>query len=274
MERWMTDLCRAMPKVELHLHLDGALRPKTALDLAAARRWKDFDAPLSYRQMHRRLVVPHALASQKELLSYFETPGLLLQTEEGLRRVTRELIWEKAADHVCYCEIRWAPQLHTEEGLSVRQVVEAVLEESAAASRQTGVIVRLIAVGMRTHSLEHNLRMLDEIAPFAGRGLAAVDFAGPEAEAPDALEQEAFFFRARELGFEITLHCGELPDSAPRLAEQIRRLRPKRVAHGAGAAEDLALCALLREQDVMLDLCPTSNLQAGLYPDYQSYPLP
>ncbi len=270
----MTDFCRAMPKVELHLHLDGALRPKTALDLAAARQWKDFDAPLSYRQMHRRLVVPHTLSSQKELLSYFETPGLLLQTEEGLRRVTRELIWEKAADHVCYCEIRWAPQLHTGEGLSVRRVVEAVLEESAAASRQTGLAVRLIAVGMRTHSLEYNLRMLDEIAPFAGRGLAAVDFAGPEAEAPDALEQEAFFFRARELGFEITFHCGELPGSAPRLAEQIRRLRPSRVAHGAGAAEDPALCALLREQDVMLDLCPTSNLQAGLYPDYQSYPLP
>jgi adenosine deaminase len=274
MERWMVDLCRAMPKVELHLHLDGALRPKTALDLAAARQWRGFEAPLSYRQMHRRLVVPHALASQEELLSYFETPGLLLNTREALRRVTRELVWEKAADHVCYCEIRWAPQLHTAESLSVRQVVETVLEESAAASRKTGVVVRLIAVGMRTHSLKQNLQMLEEIAPFAGKGLAAVDFAGPEAKAPDALEQEAFFLRARELGFEITFHCGELPGSAPRLAEQIMRLGPRRVAHGAGSAEDPALCALLRERDVMLDLCPTSNLQAGLYPDYQSYPLP
>ncbi len=273
MERWMTDLCRAMPKVELHLHLDGALLPKTALDLSAARQWRDFEEPLSYRQMYGRLVVPHPLASQEELLSYFEIPGLLLQTEKALRRVTRELIWEKAADHVCYCEIRWAPQLHTAEGLSTRQVVETVLKESAAASRQAGVTVRLIAVGIRTHSLEQNLKMLEEIAPFAGKGLAGVDFAGLEAKAPDALEQEAFFLRARELGFAITLHGGELPGSAPRLAEQIRQLRPARVAHGPGSADDPALCALLREQNVMLDLCPTSNLQAGLYPDYESYPL-
>lgn len=273
MERWMADLCRAMPKVELHLHLDGALRPKTALDLSAARQWRDFETPLSYRQMHSKLVVGHPLASQGELLSYFEIPGLLLQTEKALRRITRELVWEKAADHVCYCEIRWAPQLHTAEGLTTRQVVEAVLEESASASRQTGVIVRLIAVGMRTHSLGQNLKMLEEIAPFRGKGLAGVDFAGPEAKAPDALEQEAFFLRARELGFAITLHCGEMPGSAPRLAEQIRQLRPARVAHGPGSAEDPVLCAFLREQDVMLDLCPTSNLQAGLYPDYESYPL-
>ena len=118
MEAWVADLCRAMPKVELHLHLDGALQPKTALDLASARQWRDFETPLSYRQMHSRLGVPHPLTSQKELLSYFAIPGLLLGTPEALRRVTHELILEKAADNVCYCEIRWAPQLHTEEGLS------------------------------------------------------------------------------------------------------------------------------------------------------------
>lgn len=273
MEAWKKDLCKQMPKAELHLHLDGGLEVKTALDLAADRSWADFEHPLGYEEMHRRLVIPHNLASQEELLGYFAVPGLLLHTPKALARVTQELILAKAADHVRYCEIKWAPQLHTGQGMTIQQVVETVLQAAQETSTKTGVTVRWVAVGMRVHTLEQNLAMLEAIAPYRTRGIPAVDFAGPEAAQPDALSQSAFFHRARELGFDITFHCGELPDSASRLEKQAAALRPSRIAHGPGSAESPSLCAFLRKEEIMLDLCPTSNIQAGLYPDHQSYPL-
>lgn len=269
----MQDLCKKMPKAELHLHLDGALNIKSAIDLAEAAGWDGFEQPLSYREMHSRLVVPRNLRSQEELLAYFEVPGILLHTEEALRRVTRELLLEKAADNVVYCEIRWAPMLHGAKGLSTAEVVAIVDDECRKTCALTGQTVRLIAVGMRTMPLETNLAMLEEIAPFAGETIAAVDFAGLESKNPDALSQKAYFARARELGFDITLHCGELPGSAPRLKAVVEEIKPTRIAHGPGSVEDKELCALLRERDVMLDLCPTSNIQAGLYPNHEQYPL-
>lgn len=267
MERWKADLCRRMPKAELHLHLDGALTPGIAAYLAGKGE------SLSYRDLYQKLVVGENLPSQEALLAYFDLPGKLLHTEEALRLVTRQLLLEKAADGVLYCEIRWAPALHTAQGLSTAQVVEIVADECGLVTAGTGQMVRLIAVGMRTLPIEENLRMLEAVAPFAGGLLAAVDYAGLEAKNPDPTAQTAFFERARELGFGVTIHCGELPDSAPRLRKIVEEIAPKRIAHGPGAVDDPALCALLREKDIMLDLCPTSNIQAGLYPDHASFPL-
>ncbi len=273
LERWQTALCRAMPKAELHLHLDGALEPKTAMELAGAQGWRGFERPLPFSEMYGRLVLPGQVCSQAELLAYFAVPGLLLQTPQALRRVTDDLIAAKAADHVRYCEIRWAPLLHTAGGMRVREILETVIQAAAGAGERLGVHVELIAVAMRTHTPGQNLALLEELAPLAGKGIAAVDMAGQEAAAPELAAHLPFFEKARSLGFGVTLHCGELAGSAPRLRRQIEELRPHRVAHGPGAADDTELCALLRERDIMLDLCPTSNLQAGLYPDYESYPL-
>jgi adenosine deaminase len=267
----MKDICRRMPKAELHLHLDGALSPGIAAGLL--RKMGGECAPLSYRELYERLVISENLASQAELLAYFDLPGRLLHTEEGLREVTRSLLLEKAADHVRYCELRWAPALHCAKGLSPARVVETVADECRLVTGATGQTVRLIAVGMRTLPLAQNLAMLEEIAPLAGRLIAAADYAGPEAKSPDAQDQLAFFKRARELGLYVTLHCGELPNSAPRLRAAVEAIGPERIAHGAGAAQDPALCEMLRDRDIMLDLCPTSNIQAGLYPDHKAYPL-
>jgi adenosine deaminase len=126
---------------------------------------------------------------------------------------------------------------------------------------------------MRTHTLEENLDFLDEIAHYAGSELSAVDFAGLEDENPDPLSQIAFFEKAKKLGFGITLHCCELPNSLPNLRNAVEKIKPQRIAHGSGVYEDINLCTELQKNDIMLDLCPTSNIQAGLYSDYSSYPV-
>jgi len=270
---YMMDWLQAMPKAELHLHLDGGLRVETALDLAEKSGWRDFAHPLSYRQMRQKMVVKGTLSSQRELLDYFQIPGLLLQTEDALCRATYELLEDKAADGVRYCEIRWAPLLHTRRGLSVRRVVEAVLAGRQKAARLLGVHSRLIVVGMRGMAPRDNLDMLEEVRAYRRRGIAAADLAGVEEDHPDPLDQLAYFHRARELGLGVTFHCGETAQSIRYLEKAVERIRPRRVAHGAVVAADAALCALLRKRRVTLDLCPTSNIQAGLYPDYPSFPL-
>jgi len=262
-----------MPKAELHLHLDGAMDTSAAIQLAAKTGWAGLDRPLGYKELYKRAVVQQNARNQHELLEYFELPGLLLHTEEAMRMITRSLMIEKAADNVRYFEIRWAPVFHRARGLSSRQVVEIVQDECERVAAATGQTFRLIVCGIRTLPLEENIRMLEEVAPLLGDKLVAADYAGLEATSPDTMAQESFFIRARELGFAITLHCGELPGSAPRILEAVEKLSPRRIAHGPPSIDDPGLCALLKEKGIMLDLCPTSNIQGGLFPDHESYPL-
>jgi adenosine deaminase len=156
----------------------------------------------------------------------------------------------------------------------VRQVVESVARATKRACARYGVFARLIAVGMRAHAPERNAAMLREAAEADNCGLlAAADLAGPEADNPDPAVQGVFFEEARRLGLGLTLHCGELPDSADAIRRCIERVAPDRIAHGSGAAADEALCRLLADRSIRLDLCPTSNIQAGLYKDYADFPV-
>jgi adenosine deaminase len=276
----MIDLFRAMPKAELHMHLDGALEVRTAMELmgkrASAQDASDGDAfpQGSYEALHRRLVIGGRCATQAELLAYYDLPIELLQSEEALARVADDLLRAKAADRVRYCEIRWAPALHCACGLRVRQVAESVARAVKRASARYGICARLIVVGMRAHAPQENVAMLREAAEADACGLlAAVDLAGPEAAHPDPAVQLPFFEEARRLGLGVTLHCGELPGSADAIRRCVESIAPDRIAHGSGAAEDEALCRLLRERNIRLDLCPASNIQAGLYKDYADFPV-
>ncbi|MDR2355517.1 MAG: adenosine deaminase family protein [Clostridiales Family XIII bacterium] len=291
MADFLRDLFRAMPKAELHMHLDGALEVKTAIELMTGRA-PDAKAPdgggtecpknaaggafraQSYEALYRRLVIDGPLATQAALLGRYDLPIELLQSEEALERVTDDLLRAKAADRVRYCEIRWAPALHCAGGLGVRRVVESVARATKRACARYGILARLIVVGMRFHAPRENVSMLRQAAEADARGLlAAADLAGPEAAHPDPTVQQPFFDAARRLGLGLTLHCGELPSSADAIRRCVLRVAPDRIAHGSGAAADESLCALLAERGIRLDLCPTSNIQAGLYADYADFPV-
>jgi adenosine deaminase len=149
-----------------------------------------------------------------------------------------------------------------------------VARAAKRACARYGILARLIVVGMRSHAPEKNVSMLYQAAEADTQGLlAAVDLAGPEADRADPTPQQPFFDAARRLGLGLTLHCGELPGSAETIRHCVLRVAPDRVAHGSGAAADEALCALLAERGIRLDLCPASNIQAGLYRDYADFPI-
>jgi len=261
-------LLEAMPKAELHLHLDGSLRVDTALDLAHARA---IDAPRDWLGMSNALIAPMPCASQAELLRAFDLPIALMQDAEALERVTAELVETKAADGVRYAEIRWGPLLHVACGLSLADGIGAVCAGAQAASFRTGTVVRLICTALRSHDPEANLELARVAVQFRDHGLTGWDLAGPEEAYPDPLLHAAAFAAAREGGLRITIHAGEWGG-----AGQVRRalaVEPERIAHGPGAIDDSQLCAELTSRAVTLDLCPTSNWQSGIVPSVAAHPL-
>jgi adenosine deaminase len=261
-------LLAAMPKAELHLHLDGSLRPETALRLA---RTREVDAPRTIDAMRAALVAPAHGASQAELLRAFDLPIALLQDTAALRTVTEELVDAKAAEGVRYVEIRWGPLLHARRGLPVGDGIAAVCDGAEVATARTGTVVRLIAVAIRSHEPADNVRLAETAAAFRDRGLVGWDLAGAEEAYPDPLLHRRAFDAARAGGLRITVHAGEWGGAA-----QVRRalaLDPERIAHGPGAIDDPALCRELAVRGVTLDLAPTSNVQAGVVASVAVHPL-
>jgi adenosine deaminase len=258
---------RALPKAELHQHLDGALRPNTAVELAAG-----IGMELTLDEARRRMVAPAQCQDQAELLTYFDLPITLLQTAASLHRAASELVQDLAADGVRYAELRWAPRLHMAAGLSVRDVIEAVAEGVADGSRAAGPgspLVMLIVTAMRSHPPGANVMLARTAAEF-GAPVVAFDLAGPEATYP-APPHAAAFRAAEDGGLALTAHAGEVP--GPERIREALALGVRRIAHGATTADDPSLITAVRERDVTLDLCPTSNVQAGVVDSLELHPL-
>jgi adenosine deaminase len=267
--RTLRALIAAMPKAELHLHLDGSLRVDTALEIA---RTRGVDAPRTFAGMRAALVAPEHAADQASLLLAFDLPIALMQDAEAIERIAAELVADKAADRVRYAEVRWAPLLHTDRGLTGRQVVEATWRGSGAAAAGRDIEVRLIATLMRSHDPARNLGFVRDLADHGiPDGLVGVDLAGQEAAHPDFERHRAAIELAREIGLHVTVHAGEWGGAA-----QVRRalaLEPERIAHGPLAIDDPPLVAQLVARGTWLDLCPTSNVQAGIVATIEAHPL-
>jgi adenosine deaminase len=258
---------RDLPKAELHQHLDGALRPETAVELAAA-----IGTPLTVDEARQRMVAPARCRDQAELLTYFDLPIALLQTAESLRRAAAELVQDLAADGVRYAEVRWAPRLHLSGGLSIAEVIEAVAGGVAEGSRLGGPgspLVVLIVTAMRSHPPGANVILAHTAAEF-GAPVVGFDLAGPEASYP-APPHAAAFRAAEDGGLALTAHAGEVP--GPERIREALALGVRRIAHGPTTADDPALITAVRERDVTLDLCPTSNVQAGIVASLEEHPI-
>jgi adenosine deaminase len=261
-------LFQRMPKAELHLHLDGSLRPATALDLA---RERGVDDGMDLAAMTARLQAMPQVRDQAELLKAFDLPIAIMQDAESISRITHELVEDVAADGTRYVEIRWGPALHIAESLDLNASIRAVVDGARSGMAATGIDVRLIAVALRSHPPELNLQVALESARFIDDGLTGFDLAGPEERFPDPLLHRDAYDAARAAGLGITIHAGEW--GGPSQVRRALAVGPSRIAHGATAAEDPNLMEELIARDITLDICPTSNVQTSSYPTLAEHPL-
>lgn len=261
------------PKIDLHLHLDGSMLPETAWELAYER---GIPMPAGTLEEFRTfLVVTADCRSVNEYLKRFEMPLSILQDKASLTRVTRELIELLAAQGLAYAEIRFAPQLHTREGLAQRDAVEAVLEGMRAGlancpSIGIGILLCAMCVGTAEANAAENLLTIELAREFLGQGVVGADLAGAEGIVPLG-DFAPIFARARDLGVPFTCHAGD--SQGPDTVKAALDFGAKRVGHGHHIALDRSLCARAIRDGVTLEICPTSNIQCETQPSYEAHPL-
>jgi len=213
------------------------------------------------------MVAPDDCPSQAEYIGYFDDAIAVMQTQAALERIAHELSVDSAAENIDYLEVRWAPRLHLRSGLTVPQVIDAVLAGLAAGPLRAVAIV----CAMRQHSVEDNVVLAKEAGRFAGRGVVGFDLAGDEVRYAAAPQRPAFE-AARAAGLRLTCHAGEAGD--PSHVEDALDLGVERVAHGVIGARDPRIVERIRSEGVVLDLCPTANWKCKAVQTLAEHPLP
>ena len=254
-----------MLRVELHCHLDGSLN----VDFVDSMLRKQ-GIIIERKDLEEKLKVRPDCTSLTEYLEKFALPLLCLQTKEGLEQAAYELVMDAAKDDVAYIEVRFAPMLSTDKGLTCKEVIESVVCGLKKGEEETGVYASAIVCAMRHHSLEQNMEMLQATRPFVGEGVCALDLAGDESAFPTSLFRE-LFAQAKEWEIPFTIHSGEC-GSVDNIREAIA-LGAKRLGHGIALKKSPELRQLCKEKGIGIEMCPTSNLQTKAVEDFNSYPL-
>jgi adenosine deaminase len=258
-----------MPKVDLHNHLDGGLRPETVTDIAQ----KEGIALPTYdvREIRSYLTVEDNCGSLVEYLEKFDLPLLCLQSEYAQRRVAKEAVEDAAKQNVKYIEVRFAPQLMVERGLSCSNVIKNVIDGLKDGEKETGTVAGAIVCCMRHHTKEQNLEAIRAAAEFLNRGLAGVDLAGDEFHFPPQLFREEFKL-ARSLGIPVTIHAGEA-GGPENIKEAVENLGAARIGHGIRLKEDKDIYSMVRAKNIPLEICVTSNVQTKAAPSFHEHPV-
>jgi adenosine deaminase len=262
------DVLRAMPKVELHCHLDGSLRAETMLELA---RDQGVTLPRSDAESLRRYMRADGVGSLAEYLTRFDATIAILQTAEALERAAYELVEDVAAENVRYIEVRNAPRLNVRGGLSIDEVMEATLRGLARGEQDFEVTARFIVCSLRHWSPEISLEAAKLAVRYKDQGVVAFDLAGGEAGNPASAHAEAFAY-ARSHFLNVTCHAGEAagPES---IEDALNHCGAYRLGHGVRARENPALLDFLVDRQIPFELCPTSNVQTLAVESYANHPI-
>ncbi|MDR2999298.1 MAG: adenosine deaminase [Microbacterium sp.] len=268
---------RGLPKVSLHDHLDGGVRPETILELADAH---GVSAPASDAVALRRWISKQS--DSGSLPKYLETFALttaVMQSADALARVAREFVADLAADGVIYGEVRWAPEQHLAGGLSLTDAVDAVqrgIEEGEDAAEAGGHSIRVSQILSAMRQADRTREIAELAVSYRGRGVVGFDIAGPEDGFLPAAHRDAFDYLAGEF-FPVTVHAGEGAGPAS-IRSALLDGRALRLGHGVRVAEDLQvidhegdevqvqfgdLARWVRDREIPLELSPSSNLQTG-----------
>lgn len=256
-----------LPKAELHVHLDGCLRPTTMLELA---RQQGVQLPADEpRPLAQALYVRDA-QSLEEYLERYQITLAVMQTADALERIAYEFVVDSAAENVRYVEARYCPALHM-PALSLTQAVEAPLAGIKRGERETGTVARIIVCGLRTLPPSVSQELARAAVDYHGDGVVAFDLAGAERGYP-ARDHATAFEYARGHGLPCTCHAGE-GDGAESIREALHVCGAQRIGHGTHLFEDPDLEAEVCERGIPLEVCVTSNLHTHTVERIEDHPV-
>ncbi|MGC8865588.1 MAG: adenosine deaminase [Bacteroidales bacterium] len=269
MARISEELVRALPKAELHCHLDGSLRPATILELAREQNVKlpaDNEADLT-----KILIAPPTCTSLKEYLQPFDITVSVLQTSQALERATYELAEDCAAENIRYLEIRFAPILHLQKGLSLVDVVQAVLRGKQKAEKDFDIRIGIIICSIRHNNPEESLKAAELTVAFKNKGIVGFDLAGAEDGFPAKHHREAFDLIINN-NINATVHAGEAygPES---IHQALHLVKANRIGHGTRLRENGDLMNYMNDHRIPIEMCITSNVQTKAVRSLDDHPV-
>lgn len=257
-----------LPKAELHVHLDGSLRPGTMLDLATER---GVELPAADRDGLERYMLVSDAQNLEDYLARFRLTLALMQDADSIERIAYELAEDHAHENVRYVEVRFAPVLNAEGGLEAHEALEAALAGLARAERDHGISTAVIVCALRSLPPATSLDMAELAVAYHDRGVCAFDLAGAEAGNPVREHLEAFQ-TARAGDVAVTIHAGE-GFGAPSVRQAVELGGASRIGHGTRLHEDPELLERVREESIPIEICLTSNVQTRVAPTYAAHPL-
>ncbi len=250
----------ALPKIELHLHLDCSLSFEVVSRI---------DPRISKEQYKAEFIAPAKCTDLADYITRADRAVKLMQTREQLRLVTLDLFEQLKADRIIYAEIRFAPFHHVSGGLTPREIVEAVEQATQEGIDNTGIQANLILCTLRHYDEDRSMTTVQLAEEFKGTRVVGFDIAADEAGFPIDNHVRAFRF-AHEKGIPCTAHAGEAK-GAESMWETIENFRPARIGHGVRCTEDPKLMDYLKDHNYHLEICPTSNVQVNVFDRIQDH---
>ncbi len=249
-----------MPKVELHLHLDCSLSYDVVYQL---------NPTITKEEYEKAFIAPPKCTDLADYITRALSGVQLMQTKEQLRLVTLDLFKQLKADNVLYAEIRFAPLIHLEKGLTPEEVVATVNEAMSLGIKQTGVKAGLILCTLRHFTASQSMQTVTLVDRFKDTNVVGFDIAADEAGFPIDNHVKAFNY-AKTHHIKCTAHAGEAK-GAESVWETITNFNPLRIGHGVRSYEDVKLITFLKERDIHLEICPTSNIQTDVYQEIKDH---
>ncbi len=258
-----------LPKAELHCHLDGSLRPETIIDLAKTNHVDlPYDEPVALKNY---LAVGDDCESLEDYLKAFHVTNKVLQTKEALSRATYELGEDASAENIWYLEMRFSPVLHTQEGLSLEDVIEAVIEGKNKAENAFPIKMGIIVCGIRSMTPDVSYELAKLAVKYKNSGVVAYDLAGPEENYPAKDHKEAFFHIINN-NVNTTVHAGEAY-GAESIHQAVHYTRANRIGHGTRLFEDMDLLHFVNDHRICLEMCVNCNVQTKCVESLEKHPV-
>ncbi len=269
MKKLTKEFLHSLPKAELHCHLDGSMRVETIIELAKKQKVKlPEDDP---KKLEHYLKAGTWCDSLVDYLKAFDVTTSVMQTHESLRRATYELAEDNAAENVRYLEIRFSPILHTDKGLTLTDVIDAVLEGKEQAEKKFDIIIGIIVCGLRHFSPAKSLTLAELSVAYKNSGVVGFDLAGAEENFPAKDHKEAFYLIVNN-NINTTAHAGEAygPES---IHQALHFINANRIGHGTRLREDGDLLNYINDHRIPLEMCITSNVQTKAVKNLKSHPV-